>query len=97
MAADEIKPSQLEITDVLEQATSSNKAASKSTKSKKQTNGVALSLPKGFEPANLGKAVRLPVPDFSDPNRPKTCLEVNFPIVPINALSNLEGNAGKPI
>lgn len=48
-------------------------------------------------PVNLGKAVRLPVPDFSNPKRPKTCLEVDFPIVPINALSQLEGNAGKPI
>ncbi|MHB1421273.1 MAG: DUF1156 domain-containing protein, partial [Bacillota bacterium] len=48
-------------------------------------------------PPNLGKAVRLKVPDFSDPNRPKTCLEVDFPIAPINALSALEGNAGKPI
>ncbi|MBN1547398.1 MAG: hypothetical protein JW902_12135, partial [Syntrophaceae bacterium] len=49
------------------------------------------------EPPNLGKAIRLPVPDFNDPNRPLTCLEVDFPITPINALSNLEGNAGKPI
>lgn len=89
MSADESKLSQLEMPDVLGQVSSTNKAASKSTKSKKQTNG--------YEPPNLGKAVRLPVPDFSDPNRPKTCLEVNFPIVPINALSNLEGNAGKPI
>lgn len=48
-------------------------------------------------PPNLGKAVRLKVPDFSDPNRPKTCLEVDFPIAPVNALSALEGNAGKPI
>ena len=48
-------------------------------------------------PPNLGKAVPVPVPDFSDPKRPKTCLEVDFPIVPINALSQLEGNAGKPI
>lgn len=52
---------------------------------------------KGYEPPNLGKAIKLQVPDFSDPNRPKTCLEVDFPIAPINALSNLEGNAGKPI
>lgn len=81
-------PLQMEMPDVLGQADSSNKAASKSTKSKKHN---------GFEPPNLGSSVRLPVPDFSDPNRPKTCLEVNFPIVPINALSNLEGNAGKPI
>ncbi len=48
-------------------------------------------------PLNLGKAVKVNVPNFSDPNRPKTCLEVDFPIVPINALSRLEGNAGKPI
>ncbi|MBI4291278.1 MAG: DUF1156 domain-containing protein [Betaproteobacteria bacterium] len=48
-------------------------------------------------PPNLGKAVNVVVPDFSDTKRPKTCLEVDFPIVPINALSRLEGNAGKPI
>ncbi|MEI7636725.1 MAG: hypothetical protein WCJ37_05425 [Syntrophus sp. (in: bacteria)] len=51
----------------------------------------------GYEPLNLGKAIRLSVPDFSDPDRPPVCLEVDFPIAPINALSNLEGNAGKPI
>lgn len=48
-------------------------------------------------PLNLGKAVNVIVPDFANPKRPKTCLEVDFPIVPINALSQLEGNAGKPI
>lgn len=48
-------------------------------------------------PPNLAKPVQVRVPDFSGPNRPKTCLEVDFPIVPINALSTLEGNAGKPI
>ena len=48
-------------------------------------------------PQNLSKPVKVIVPDFADPNRPKTCLEVDFPIVPINALSKLEGNAGKPI
>jgi adenine-specific DNA methylase len=48
-------------------------------------------------PDNLGKAIKMPVPDFSDPNRKPTCLEVDFPIAQINALSNLEGNAGKPI
>src|SRR5262249_1894390 len=48
-------------------------------------------------PPNLGKALKVAVPDFSDPNRAKTCLEVDFPLVPINALSALEGNAGKPI
>ncbi len=60
-------------------------------KSKKNGNG------NGWEPPNLGKAIRMTVPDFNDPNRPLTCLEVDFPIAPINALSNLEGNAGKPI
>jgi len=35
--------------------------------------------------------------DFSDPNRPKTCLEVDFPILPINHIAAIEGNAGKPI
>ena len=50
-----------------------------------------------FLPEKLGKAIRLPVPDFSDPNRKLTCLEADFPIAQINALSNLEGNAGKPI
>jgi putative DNA methylase len=48
-------------------------------------------------PLNLGKPIKVSVPDFSDPRRAKTCLEVDFPIVPINALSQLEGNAGKPI
>ena len=49
-------------------------------------------------PANLGKAWSdCKVPDFNDPDRPMTCLEVDFPIAQINALSQLEGNAGKPI
>ncbi|MEZ6080748.1 MAG: hypothetical protein R3C56_35250 [Pirellulaceae bacterium] len=39
----------------------------------------------------------MPVPDFSRTDRPKTCLEVDFPIPQINELSSLEGNAGKPI
>lgn len=49
------------------------------------------------QPPNLGKPVQVNVPDFGSSTRPKTCLEVDFPIVPINALSSLEGNAGKPI
>ena len=53
--------------------------------------------PAGYEPPNLGKATRLTVPDFNDPQRPAVCLEVDFPIAQINALSNLEGNAGKPV
>lgn len=60
-------------------------------------NGAAKKSGPSVGPANLGKAVRVPVPDFSNPKRARTCLEVDFPIVPINALSQLEGNAGKPI
>ncbi|MCP1375933.1 DUF1156 domain-containing protein [Dyella lutea] len=44
-----------------------------------------------------GKAVALETVDFDDPNRPKTCLEVDFPILPVNQLAIIEGNAGKPI
>ncbi|MBK8217910.1 MAG: DUF1156 domain-containing protein [Myxococcales bacterium] len=44
-----------------------------------------------------GKAVQLETVDFNDPNRPKTCLEVDFPILPVNQVATIEGNAGKPI
>jgi adenine-specific DNA methylase len=44
-----------------------------------------------------GKPVALESVDFSDPNRPKTCLEVDFPILPVNQVAIIEGNAGKPI
>ena len=44
-----------------------------------------------------GKAVALETVDFNDPNRPRTCLEVDFPILPINQVAVIEGNAGKPI
>ena len=47
--------------------------------------------------AGVGKAVALPVVDFSDSNRPKSCLEVDFPILPVNQVATLEGNAAKPI
>ncbi|MFD1380629.1 DUF1156 domain-containing protein [Fodinicurvata halophila] len=32
--------------------------------------------------------------DFSDPNRPPTCIEVDFPIVPINAIAKIESSSG---
>jgi putative DNA methylase len=44
-----------------------------------------------------GREVAVETVDFSDPNRPKTCLEVDFPILPINQIAQIEGNAGKPI
>lgn len=46
---------------------------------------------------NAGKAWDSDTVDFSDPNRPLTCLEVDFPILPINQIAAIEGNAGKPI
>jgi putative DNA methylase len=44
-----------------------------------------------------GKPQMLEGLDFSDPNRPKSCLEVDFPILPINEVAVIEGNADKPI
>jgi adenine-specific DNA methylase len=44
-----------------------------------------------------GKTVALETVDFNDPNRPNTCLEVDFPILPVNQVAIIEGNAGKPI
>ena len=46
---------------------------------------------------SAGKAVALETVDFNDPNRAKTCLEVDFPILPVNQVAIIEGNAGKPI
>ena len=46
---------------------------------------------------DAGRPLALDTVDFSDPNRPKTCLEVDFPILPINQVAAIEGNAGKPI
>jgi putative DNA methylase len=44
-----------------------------------------------------GKNVALETVDFNDPDRPKVCLEVDFPILPVNQVAIIEGNAGKPI
>jgi adenine-specific DNA methylase len=49
------------------------------------------------EAVGAGKELQLQSVDFSSPNRPKTCLEVDFPILPINHVAAIEGNAGKPI
>ena len=46
---------------------------------------------------NAGKFVAPETVDFNDPNRPKTCLEVDFPILSVNQVAVIEGNAGKPI
>jgi hypothetical protein len=47
-----------------------------------------------------GRFVALETVDFDDPKRPKTCLEVDFPIVNTNAIAALEASSGalkKPI
>lgn len=44
-----------------------------------------------------GRPRALPTVDFADPERPATCLEVDFPILPVNQVAAIEGNAGKPI
>ena len=47
-----------------------------------------------------GKAVSMETVDFSDPNRPKTCLEVDFPILDVNSVAAVEASSGaakKPI
>lgn len=49
---------------------------------------------------NAGKAWDLETVDFADPNRPATCLEVDFPIIPINETASTEASSGaatKPI
>lgn len=49
------------------------------------------------EAVGAGRKAQLESVDFSDPNRPLTCLEVDFPILPINQIAQIEGNAGKPV
>lgn len=47
-----------------------------------------------------GRELHLESVDFSDPNRPKTCLEVDFPILPINTIATIEGKGSgalKPV
>ena len=64
--------------------------AKKKTKAEQLKEAVA-------EAVGAGRELHLETVDFSDPNRPKTCLEVDFPILPINHVAAIEGNAGKPI
>ena len=44
-----------------------------------------------------GKIAASETVDFNNPDRPKTCLEVDFPILAVNQVAIIEGNAGKPI
>jgi putative DNA methylase len=72
------------------------KASSKKTgKTKKELLDDAIA-----EAVRAGKELYLESVDFSDPNRPKTCLEVDFPILPINIIATIEGKGSgalKPI
>jgi hypothetical protein len=43
-------------------------------------------LPAGVEAPNYNQPLRLPGLRFDDADRPKSCLEVDFPIGPINTL-----------
>lgn len=56
-------------------------------------------VPAGVQAANYNKPIRCVTVNFTTPDRPNTCLEVDFPIGPINALAQLEGasSAKKPI
>lgn len=72
------------------------KAGSKKTgKTKKELLDAAIA-----EAVGAGKELHLESVDFSDPNRPKTCLEVDFPILHINTIAEIEGKGSgalKPI
>jgi len=49
---------------------------------------------------DAGRAVEVETVDFNDPNRPKTCLEIDFPILPINQIAAVESSSGaatKPV
>jgi len=65
-------------------------ASTETTKAQRVAKAVA-------DAVDAGKAVHVETVDFNDPNRPKTCLEVDFPILPVNQVATIEGNAGKPI
>jgi putative DNA methylase len=71
------------------------KASSKKTGTKKELQDAAIA-----EAVGAGKELHLESVDFSDPNRPKTCLEVDFPMLPVNAVAAIENSSGstrKPI
>ncbi len=49
---------------------------------------------------NAGEPLECETVDFSDPHRPLTCIEVDFPIIPINETAGIEASSGaatKPI
>lgn len=68
------------------------RASSSSGKTKPQRTAEEVS-----RAVSAGRAAQLETVDFNDPGRAKTCLEVDFPILPVNQVATIEGNAGKPI
>lgn len=48
-------------------------------------------------PEDQAEAVKFETVDFGDPNRPKTCIENDFPILKVNEIASIESNATKPI
>jgi putative DNA methylase len=71
------------------------------TSSKKTGNTKKELLDEAFaEAVEAGRELHLESVDFSDPNRPKTCLEVDFPILLVNGVAALEASSGaatKPV
>jgi adenine-specific DNA methylase len=68
-------------------------ASSSGTKAQRVAKAVA-------DAVGAGKAVQVETVDFNDPNRPKTCLEVDFPILPVNQVAAIEASSGaakKPV
>lgn len=68
-------------------------------KAKKQTKAEELQEAVA-EAVGAGRELHLESVDFSDPNRPKTCLEIDFPILPINTIATIEGKGSgalKPV
>src|SRR5438128_2731158 len=63
-------------------------------KSGKGQNGVADEIARAVGAGTLAVVETV---DFADPARPKTCIEIDFPILPVNQVATVEGNAGKPI
>jgi putative DNA methylase len=49
------------------------------------------------EAVGAGQKLHLESVDFSDPNRPKTCLEVDFPIININRNAAVESSSGAAV
>jgi len=78
----------MKLTTVTAATASSNGAARRATARGKSE---ALNL------INANKAIKRQALAFAQPDRPLSCLEVDFPIGPINTLAQLEINAKKPI